>query len=234
MEDSVQKIALKDADASLQHKFISQVYLWMAGALLLSGTMSFFVANSEVLLRLILGNKFVFFGILIAEFILVGYFSSRIRYMSVKTAFVVFLLYSLLNGVTLSVIFLAYTASSIAYIFLISALMFGAMSVFGATTKINLTSIGRYLSMAIIGIVIASLANIFLKSSRFDWVISIISVVVFTGLTAYDTQKILALSIYADDSDGCKKAAVYGALELYLDFINLFLRLLRLFGKRRD
>ncbi|MEL3908922.1 MAG: Bax inhibitor-1/YccA family protein [Treponemataceae bacterium] len=234
MEDSVQKIALKDADASLQHKFISQVYLWMAGALLLSGAMAFFVANSEVLLRLILGNKFVFFGILIAEFILVGYFSSRIRYMSVKTAFVVFLLYSLLNGVTLSVIFLAYTASSIAYIFLISALMFGAMSVFGATTKINLTSIGRYLSMAIIGIVIASLANIFLKSSRFDWVISIISVVVFTGLTAYDTQKILALSIYADDSDGCKKAAVYGALELYLDFINLFLRLLRLFGKRRD
>lgn len=234
MEDSVQKMTLKDADASLQRKFISQVYLWMAGALLLSGGMAFLVANSVVLLRLIFGSKFVFYGFLLAELGLVLYFSTRIRYMSVKTALAVFLVYALLNGVTLSVIFFAYTYSSITYVFLISALMFAAMSVFGATTKIKLASIARYLSMALIGIIIASLVNIFLKSSGLEWGLSIVSVIVFTGLTAYDTQKILSLSIHANDSDGCKKAAIYGALELYLDFINLFLSLLRLFGKRKN
>ena len=164
--------------------------------------------------------------------------TSSIRKISVANAKLLFILYSALNGLTISTIFFTYTASSIAICFVSAAAMFFGMSLYGLKTKSDLTTAGRYLMMALLGIIIASLLNgiLFLfgaGSTMFDWLISVASVVVFTGLTAYDSQKIMRISSSADNSDSFKKIAIYGALELYLDFINIFLSLLRLFGNRK-
>lgn len=213
-------------------KFMSGVYTWMTLALALSGLTAFGVASSPVILQLIFGNELVFFGLIIAELVLVMVFSFRVHKMSVTAASLVYIVYSILNGITLASIFIVYTKTSIFSVFLISAGMFAAMSIYGRVTKQDLRSAGRYLTMALFGVIIASVVNIFLKSSGLDWLLSLVTVGIFVGLTAYDTQKAYAIAERSDGSDMFAKASVVMALELYLDFINIFLSLLRLFGKK--
>ena len=213
-------------------KFMSGVYTWMTLALALSGLTAFGVASSPAILQLIFGNELVFFGLIIAELVLVMVFSFRVHKMSVTAASLVYIVYSILNGITLASIFIVYTKTSIFSVFLISAGMFAAMSIYGRVTKQDLRSAGRYLTMALFGVIIASVVNIFLKSSGLDWLLSLVTVGIFVGLTAYDTQKAYAIAEQSDGSDMFAKASVVMALELYLDFINIFLSLLRLFGKK--
>lgn len=213
-------------------KFISATYAWMAGALAVSAVCAYLVAASEPLQRLIFGNSIVFFGLIIAEFALVFFLSARIRTMSKSAAGIAFAAYSVVNGLTLSSVLIVYAETSVARVFVIAALLFGVMTVYGMTTKSDLMSAGRYLFMGLVGIIIASLVNMFLGSSTLDWIISLVGVALFTGLTAYDTQKVFHVSASADGSEAFDKIAIIAALELYLDFINLFLYLLRLFGKK--
>ncbi|MFC2615019.1 MAG: Bax inhibitor-1/YccA family protein [Treponema sp.] len=233
MNTSPDNISLQQANEKISQRFITAVYGWMVAALAISGLAAFAVFNSRTLARFIFGSNFTFMGLILAEFALVIILSAGIRKMSFPVAAVSFVIYSIVNGLTLSVVLFAYTRTSVASIFVITALMFGAMSVYGATTKSSLQSAGKYLMMAVIGLVIASLVNIFMRSSSLDWLISFVTVGVFTGLTAYDTQKITQAARYAQDNEDFKKVAIIGALELYLDFVNIFLALLRLFGKRR-
>jgi len=215
-----------------QTLLIRKVYVWMCAALLITAGTAYRVSNSEELLRLIFSSKVSFFGIIIAQFAIVWFLSARIRTLTFSTATILFALYSVLMGVTMSCIFLAYTQSSIASTFFITAGTFAVMSVYGFTTKKDLTSIGGLLIMALVGLIIASLVNYFLKSSMFDLIISCIGVLIFVGLTAYDTQKIKAL-MNQENTEENQKMAIIGSLMLYLDFINLFLFLLRIFGRRR-
>lgn len=233
MNTSPDNISLRQANEKISQRFITAVYGWMVAALAISGIAAFAVFNSETLLYFIFGNRFTFLGLIIAEFALVIILSAGIRRMSFPAAAASFVIYSIVNGLTLSAVLFVYTSTSVVRIFVITALMFGAMSVYGATTKSSLQSAGKYLMMAVIGLVIASLVNIFMRSSSLDWLISFVTVGVFTGLTAYDTQKITQAARYAQDNEDFKKVAIIGALELYLDFVNIFLALLRLFGKRR-
>lgn len=213
-------------------KFMSGVYTWMTVALALTGLTAFGVASSLTVLKFIFGNELVFYGLIIAELALVLYFSFRIHKISVTAASMVFIVYSILNGITMASIFIVYTRTSIFSVFLITAGMFAAMSIYGRVTKQDLRSAGRYLTMALFGVIIASVVNIFLKSSGLDWFLSLVTVGIFVGLTAYDTQKAYAIAERSDGSDMFAKASVVMALELYLDFINIFLSLLRLFGKK--
>ena len=233
MNTSPDNISLQQANEKISQRFITAVYGWMVAALAISGIAAFAVFNSETLLYFIFGNRFTFLGLIIAEFALVIILSAGIRRMSFPAAAASFVIYSIVNGLTLSAVLFVYTSTSVVRIFVITALMFGAMSVYGATTKSSLQSAGKYLMMAVIGLVIASLVNIFMRSSSLDWLISFVTAGVFTGLTAYDTQKITQAARYAQDNEDFKKVAIIGALELYLDFVNIFLALLRLFGKRR-
>lgn len=217
-----------------QSKFISRVYAWMTGALALTGITAYIVVNSPFLLEMIFSTKFVFLFLIIAELGVVWYLSSAIKTMSLGTARLVFLLYSLMNGLTLSVIFLVYTADSISNTFFITAGTFGAMSFYGYTTKKDLTSIGSIAFMGLIGVIIASIVNMFLHSDMLQWIVTMVGVLVFVGLTAYDTQKIKNMSEFVEgDTETESKGALMGALALYLDFINLFIMLLRIFGRRR-
>jgi uncharacterized protein len=216
-----------------KRKFLSRTYGWMTLALIISAASAFVTASSPTMVRFLFGNRAIgFFVLAIAEIALVWWLSASIRSISTGAASIAFVAYSLLNGVTLSSIFIVYTGTSIMYTFLAAAGMFGSMSLFGMKTKQNLNSAGRYLIMAVWGIIIASIINLLLRSSGLDWAISLITVVVFSGLTAYDSQRMLAAAGYADGSETFKKASIIGALELYLDFINIFLSLLRLFGRR--
>ncbi len=215
-----------------RRKFISATYGWMVLALSISAICAFLVANSIKMQAFIFGNVFVFFGLIIAELVLVFFLSARIRKISKTTAGIAFIGYSIINGLTLSSVLLVYAGTSVARVFVITALLFGVMTVYGMTTKSDLMSAGRYLFMGLVGIIIASLVNIFLRSSGLDWIISLVGVALFTGLTAYDTQKVIRASAGADDSEAYSKIAIIAALELYLDFVNLFLYLLRLFGKK--
>jgi FtsH-binding integral membrane protein len=185
-------------------------------------------------LELLLGNALVFYGLLILEVAMVWYLSARVMKMSVTQASAVFFAYSVLNGVTLSLIFLVYTMASISSVFLVSAGMFGLVSMYGFMTKKDLTTVGHYAFMGLVGIILASIVNIFIRNDGFNLILSYISVVIFVALTAYDTQKLKALnSQVAIGSEVEKKASIMGALTLYLDFINLFLNLLRIMGRRR-
>lgn len=217
-----------------QNVFLSRVYGWMTAALVISGVVAFLASTSETVIRLTIGNGFGFIVLAVAEIALVWWLSASIRKISSGVAFGAFMVYAVLNGLTLSSIFLAYRIESIFMVFFVTAGMFAAMAIYGSVTKSNLMSFGRYFTMALIGVIIASVVNFLLRSSTLDWIISIITVVLFTGLTAYDAQKMLAVSKNSTEDDVFKKAAVFGALELYLDFINIFLSLLRLFGRRRD
>lgn len=232
MENQMKTASLNQANDDAQRKFMTGVYSWMVLALAISGGAAFFTANSTMMLNFIYGTRFGILVLIVGQLALVFTLAGRIRKMSVTTAGILFIAYSILTGITFSSILLVYTGSSITRIFLITALMFGGMSLYGMKTKTDLRSAGRYLMMALIGIIIASVINMIFRSSGLDWIISIITVVVFTGLTAYDTQKLLKISVNADGSENFQKIAIIGALELYLDFINIFLALLRLFGNR--
>lgn len=212
-----------------------KVYVWMALALVITGFTAFGIASNPGIAYTIVTNQVLFWGLIIAEFGLVIAISGAINKLSAATATLLFVLYSIINGATLSVIFMAYTLTSIASVFFITAGLFGVMAFIGYTTKTDLTSIGKVLFMALIGIVLATIVNLFIGSSMLNIIVSYIGVVVFTGLTAYDSQKIKNMLYEADDMDeGMQKIALLGSLTLYLDFINLFLMLLRIFGNNRD
>jgi FtsH-binding integral membrane protein len=213
-----------------QNDLIRKVYAWMGGGLAITAFMALITLSSPAILNAVLGNKLIFYGLIIGELALVFTLSGAISKLSAATATLIFIAYAALNGITLSVVFLAYTANSITSTFVITAGMFGAMSIYGSMTKRDLTSWGSFLFMGLIGVVIASVVNIFVGSSAVSWVISGIGVLVFTGLTAYDTWKIKELA--AQGTEG-RKPAILGALTLYLDFINLFLMLLRFTGSRK-
>ena len=211
-----------------------KVYIWMTLALTITGVVSFGIASSPSLIYSLFSHGSTLIILCVAELALVWWLSSSINKLSLATATGLFIVYSVLNGVTLSGIFLAYTESSIANVFFITAATFGVMALYGYTTKSDLTSWGKILFMALIGIILATIVNIFVGSSMLDMIISYAGVLIFVGLTAYDTQKIKTiLSENASDmSEGSQKMALLGALTLYLDFINLFIYLLRILGKR--
>ncbi|MCD8289805.1 MAG: Bax inhibitor-1/YccA family protein [Prevotella sp.] len=212
-----------------------KVYTWMALALAITGITAYGVANSPNLVYSIFSSRWIFFGLIIAEFALVIWLTSRLHRMSITSATLLFIGYSILNGVVLSSIFLLFTTALLAKTFFICAGTFAVMSVYGAVTKRDLSSVGKLLFMALIGIILASVVNLFLKSSGLELIISYIGVLVFVGLTAWDTQKIRAMLAGADYADETThKIALLGALSLYLDFVNLFLFLLRIFGNNRN
>ena len=224
-----QQLTMSEAFPVLMRK----VYVWMTLALVITGFTAYGVANSPGVLQAIYSNSIVFWGLIIAEFALVIGVSSAINRLSLTTATLMFILYSVINGALLSYIFLAYTASSVSTVFFITAGTFGAMALVGYTTKTDLTSLGKILFMALIGLIIATLVNVFIKSSGMTLILSYIGVLVFVGLTAYDSQKIKQMLLQAPDAgEGAQKLALLGALTLYLDFVNLFIYLLRIFGKR--
>ena len=224
-----QQLSMSSAFPVLMRK----VYVWMTLALVITGFTAYGVATSPGVLQAIYGNQLLFWGMIIAEFALVIGVSAAINRLSLTTATLMFILYSVINGALLSYIFLVYTASSVATVFFITAGTFGAMALVGYTTKTDLTSIGKYLFMALIGLIIATVVNVFIKSEGFTYILSYIGVLIFVGLTAYDSQKIKQMLIQAPDAgESAQKLALLGALTLYLDFINLFIYLLRIFGKR--
>lgn len=213
-----------------------KVYVWMALALVITSFTAYAVASTPSILQVIFGNRIVFWGLIIGELALVWGVTGAINRLSLTTATMLFVLYSVINGATLSVIFLAFSTTVIAKTFLVTAGTFGVMSIIGYTTKADLSGMGKMLFMALIGLIIATVVNIFLQSSMLETIISYVGVLVFVGLTAHDTQKIKQMLVMADDrmDEGVQKLALLGALNLYLDFINLFLFLLRIFGGNRN
>lgn len=219
--------------ASALPALMRKVYVWMTLALLITGFTAYAVATSPALLMAIVGNRFVLLGLIVAELALVVGISGAINRLSLTAATLMFVLYSVINGATLSVVFLAFTMSSITSVFFITAGTFATMALVGYTTKKDLTSMGRMLFMALIGLVIATVVNMFMRNSGLDMILNYVGVLVFVGLTAYDTQKIKEQLMMAGDAgEAWQKMALVGALTLYLDFINLFLYLLRILGKR--
>jgi FtsH-binding integral membrane protein len=215
--------------------FIQKVYAWMTAGLAVTGACALYMASDPSMIMALVRNKFLFYGLIIAELGLVVVLSGWVKTMEVGTARLAFLFYAALSGVTMSVIFLVYTRGSIANAFFLTGGMFGVMSAYGYATKTDLTSMGNFMMMGLIGVILASIVNIWTRSPAIEWALSILSVIIFTGLTAYDTQKIKALNIIGNaGTDEDTKEAISGALTLYLDFINLFLSLLRLTGRRRD
>lgn len=228
---------IREQEGSLSLAFpalMRKVYVWMTLALVLTGITAYGVASSPGLMMTIFQTPAIMWGLIIAELIIVIAISAAINRLSLTTATLLFVLYSVLNGATLSLIFAVYTMSSIANVFFITAGTFGVMAAYGYFTKRDLSSWGKLLLMALIGLIIATLVNVFLvKSSGFDLILSYAGVLIFVGLTAYDTQKIKQmLAMQTDMGEGAQKVALLGALSLYLDFINLFLYLLRIFGRR--
>lgn len=218
-----------------QSSLMRSVYTWMTLALAITGLTAMYMAKSLTVLNMMMQNSMMFWGILIAEVVLVMYMSARIHKISFTTATLLFIAYSVLNGMTLSILFLIYTMSSIATTFFVTAGTFGVMAIFGYVTKKDLTRIGNLCLMGVIGLIIASVVNMFLHNSIMDMFISYIGVLIFVGLTAYDAQKIKHL-LSGDDievNESTQKIALLGALTLYLDFINLFIYLLRILGDRK-
>ena len=230
--------SLRNKDYAMSTAFpalMRKVFVWMTLALAITGLTAYGVATSPTILSLIFSSKVTFFGLIIAEFALVFAISGAINRLSLSTATMLFILYSVINGATLSSIFFAFSVATISKVFFITAGTFGAMALVGYTTKSDLTSMGKLLFMALLGIIVASVVNMFVASSGLDLILSYVGVLVFVGLTAYDTQKIKQMCQAAPDaSESTQKLALIGALSLYLDFINLFLYLLRIFGNNRD
>jgi len=214
---------------------MQKVYTWMAFAMIITGVTAYGVANSPSLLGMIYTNPVVLWGLVIAEFALVFGITGMINRLSLTTATLMFVAYSVINGAMLSSIFLVYTMNSIGQVFFITSATFGVMAFIGYTTKTDLTSMGKILFMALIGMIIATVVNIFVGSTGLQTVTSYLGVLIFVGLTAYDSQKIKHMLYEQEVADeGAQKLALIGALTLYLDFINLFLYLLRIMGSRRD
>ena len=212
---------------------MSKVYLWMTLALVVTGMTAYYVASSPAILYAIVSNQIAFWVLFIGELVLVFVLSSRIMSLSFVTASLMFVAYSVMNGIFFSFIFLAYTEQSIATTFLITAGTFGAMSLFGFVTKRDLSAMGRILFMLLIGLIIATVVNIFMKAEGLTLILNYAGVVIFVGLTAYDTQSIKQMLQEHGDKEGAEKIALLGSLSLYLDFINLFIYLLRFFGESR-
>ena len=212
---------------------MSKVYLWMTLALVVTGMTAYYVASSPAILYAIVSNQIAFWGLFIGELVLVFVLSSRIMSLSFVTASLMFVIYSIMNGVFFSFILLAYTEQSIATTFLITAGTFGAMSLFGFVTKRDLSAMGRILFMLLIGLIIAIVVNIFMKAEGLTLILNYAGVVIFVGLTAYDTQSIKQMLQEHGEKEGADKIALLGSLSLYLDFINLFIYLLRFFGESR-
>ncbi|MDD6019872.1 MAG: Bax inhibitor-1/YccA family protein [bacterium] len=221
------------AAVSLTNSVMRRVYFKMFLAMIVTAVTSVFVAGNEAILTLIFSSRVAPIVLLVLQVGVVLILSGRIQKLSTGTASLLFYLYSVLTGVTLSVILLVYTASSIAQTFFITAAVFAAMSIYGYFTSNDLSRFGSIMFMALIGLIVCSLVNMFFKSSTMDWIISFAGVLIFIGLTAWDTQKIKYMTAYADESM-VGKIATIGALNLYLDFVNLFLYLLRFFGDSRD
>lgn len=213
-------------------QYMTKVYGWMVAALLVTAAVAWFTASNAAMVEIIFGNRILFFGLIIGQIFLVGFLSLRISKMSAATAAIVFLAYAMLNGFTFAIYLLAFSASSVFLVFAITAGTFAVMSAIGYFTKTDLTSFGRLMIMGLVGVIIASLVNIFMHSSTLYYIISYVAVGIFVGLIAYDTQKIKAYALMDAEEDR-KRGAIIGALALYLDFINLFVYLLRLLGSRR-
>lgn len=221
----------------LVNDFVRSVYNWMAIGLGLTGFIAYYVSTSNSFITYIRTNPIVLIGLIIVELGLVFAISGMIQRISAGTATALFVVYSALNGVTLSFIFMVYTASSIFSTFFVCGGTFVACSIYGWTTKRDLTSFGGFLLMGLFGIIIATVVNMFVRSSGMSMIISYLGVLVFVGLTAYDTQKIKNMALtQPSGAEGAviRKGAILGALSLYLDFINLFLMLLRIFGQSRE
>ncbi|MBR8537794.1 Bax inhibitor-1/YccA family protein [Carboxylicivirga sediminis] len=222
------------AIAAEQQRFMTKVYGWMSFALIITGLVAMWTASTPQLIKLIFSNQFVFIGIIVLEFILVARLVSVIKRISAQMATMLFILYAFLNGITLSAIFIVFTEASIATTFYVTAGTFGIMSLYGYFTKSDLSRFGNLLFMALIGLILASVVNMFLNNEMLYWITTYVGVLLFVGLTAYDTQKIKKMNIIGNEgTEEDKKEAIIGALTLYLDFINLFLYLLRIFGKRK-
>lgn len=221
------------ANSSVLSIVMRKVYVRMFLALVVTAFTALYVASSPSLLMTIMGSRAIFFGLIIAELAIVFVVSGMLHKLSSTTAVLLFYLYAILNGVVFSSIFVVYSLGSIAYTFFITAGVFGAMSVYGLVTKNDMTKFGSYCIMALFGLIIATVVNIFVASSTLDWIISFVGVALFIGLTAWDTQKIKNAAYVVEPSQMGKLATI-GALSLYLDFINLFLYLLRFFGRGND
>ena len=216
-------------------RYISKVYAFMAGALAITAVTSFGVLSSPALLNFILGSSLVFYGLLIVELLVVGTLVAAINRIPTAAAYAIFVGYAVLNGLTLSSVFIRYTSGSIASTFFITATTFAVMSTYGFFTNRDLTKIGSLAYMALIGLILASLVNYFLDSPALYWITTYLGILIFVALIAYDTQKIKEMYQAGYTQGGMEgKGAIMGALSLYLDFINLFLMLLRLFGRSRD
>ena len=211
------------------------VYIWMTLALVITGLTAMVTAKSEALMTFIFTNNWALIALMILQLGLVFYFSARLNRMSFSTATAVFILYSAITGLTFSSIFVVFSMNSIATTFFITAGMFAAMALVGSFTKKDLSGMGKFALMALIGLIIAGIVNMFLRNAMMDFIVSGIGVLVFAGLTAYDSQKIRQmLQMQSEINESTQKLALFGSLSLYLDFINIFLYLLRFFGSSRD
>ncbi|CAD83410.1 integral membrane protein interacts with FtsH [Candidatus Blochmanniella floridana] len=226
---------LSDRDNTIIQPYISQVFGWMSCGLLLTAFVAWYTSITPAVLQLLFSNQIIFFGLIISQLALVFTLSGMVTRLSGSLATTLFMLYSVLTGLTLSSIFILYTSSSISGTFIVTSGMFGAMTVYGYTTKKDLSSLGNLLFMGLIGMVLASLVNIWLKNPTIMWIITYIGVILFVGLTAYDMQKIKSIgsSLSIEDQDQFRKYSIIGALTLYLDFINLFMMMIRIFGNKR-
>jgi uncharacterized protein len=231
MDSIFDQISQKEK-AVAQNSFITKVYVWMSLALLVTGVTAMYVATQEEIIYYLASNKLLYFGLMAAEVGLVIWLSARVHKMSSALATGLFMAYAILNGLTLSLIFIIYTSGSIASTFFITAGTFALMSAYGYYTKADLTKLGSILIMALLGLIVASIVNIFLNSTMLYWITSYVGVLIFVGLIAYDTQKLKEMQMEGADGETFKKASIMGALTLYLDFINLFIYLLRFFGNR--
>ena len=218
----------------LQRAFVAKVYGWMMAGLMVTGIIALLTINTPALLELVFSGRWTFLGLVFAQLGLVIWLSARVEKMSASTATIVFVAYSALTGLTLSAVFLLYTAASLATTFFVTAGTFGAMSAYGYVTKRDLTNMGSFLMMGLIGMILASVVNLFLNNETVYWITTYVGILIFVGLTAYDTQKIKQMSVAALQGEETEqKGAIMGALRLYLDFINLFLLLLRVMGSRK-
>jgi uncharacterized protein len=223
--------ASSTATAERVSAFLWKVYAWMAIGLGLTAVVAYLVASSPDVLRALVLNRIVFFGLMIAELALVFFISARADRLAPQTAAGLFALYSGLNGVTLSVILIAYTGESVTGTFVVTAGMFGALALFGSTTKRSLAGMGQFMLMGLIGLILASVVGLFWHNDALQFLISVVGVIVFTGLTAYDAQRLKGMALALPEGQ-LAGYAIVGALSLYLDFINLFLMLLRFTGRR--
>lgn len=234
--DPTNSIVTTRADAISMSQFFTQIYTWMALGLALTGFVAAYTTTSPTLMNLVFGSRFGFLGIVLVELVLVMAFTASLaRGVALPAAFAMFFAYSALNGLTLSSVLLVYTGTSVATTFFVSAGTFAGMSLYGLITRKDMTGIGQFVRMGLWGVLLAMLVNFWLKSSALETAISLIGVGIFVVLTAYDTQRLKVLyHSAAVNDDGIKRLALQGALTLYLDFINLFLFLLRFMGRRRD